>query len=151
VDKSKVNSEAKRNKILIVDDDANIAELFKRILERHDYAVLTSSNGKEALELLKANPDINIAFTDITMPKLDGFGFLKQSRDYNPKIEVIIMTGHSDVERSIEAVKSGAFGYLIKPLQIADIMGHLRRAEMRILEKEEMLKKARADQRKSGA
>jgi DNA-binding NtrC family response regulator len=136
-------------KVLVIDDEPNIRELLKRILERHGYAVFTAADGQEGLETLKANLDIDIAFTDITMPKLSGLDFLKQARHINPKIEVVIITGHSDVQSSVEAVEFGASGYLIKPLQVAEIISHLKRASMRIQEKTEILKKVLAHKKAS--
>lgn len=138
---------AEQVKVLVIDDEQVTRELLKRILERHNYAVLTAGDGEEGLALIKADPEINIVFTDITMPKLSGIEFLKKVHQFNPKVEVVIMTGHSDVQSSVEAVRHGAGGYLLKPLQVAEIMSHLKRASIRVQEKTEILKKALASKK----
>lgn len=140
-------SPVQQEKILVIDDEEAIQLLLKRILERHNYTALTAGNGEEGLEVLKANPDINIVFTDINMPKLNGLEFLKKAHQVNPKAEIIIMTGHSDEESSIEAVRHGAGGYLLKPLQVAEIMSHLKRASVRVQEKTEILRKVVANKK----
>lgn len=133
-----------KEKILIIDDEEEACEFLKRILERHNYIALTAANGEEGLALVKANPDANIVFTDIFMPKMDGLEFLQLVRQFNPKAEVIMMTGHTDKQTPVEAVRYSASGYLLKPLEAAEVMGEIKRALIRIQEKEGILRKAQA-------
>lgn len=135
-----VTAEA-RLKILIIDDEIDIRERLKRILERRGYSVLTAEDGLDGLRKVKEE-GIDIVYCDIVMPKMDGLEFLKNIREFDLKAEVIMVTGHSTMDRCVESIEQNACGYLTKPLRVVDILNNLSRAERRITEKKEMLKSA---------
>jgi DNA-binding NtrC family response regulator len=100
-------------RILIVDDKPTMRSLFERILPDHD--VTTASDGAKALMLLDAEGEFDVIVSDIRMPKLDGISLLKEVKRRAPETEVILMTAYAEVEDAVQAMKAGAFDYLIKP------------------------------------
>ena len=98
--------------ILIVDDDKSIRYSLKRMLEG-SFAVFTSQNGEEALQRVEENaPDLIIM--DIKMPGQSGIDVLKEIKKIDPKSLVILMTAYGTTETAIEAMKYGAFYYIVK-------------------------------------
>ena len=132
---------AKKTNVLIIDDEKSIRESLQRMLERQEYRVFTAGDGEEGLRITHER-NIDIALVDIVMPKMDGLEFLKQVHHSNPKIEVIMVTGQSTVERCVKAIEYGASGYLLKPVWFNDILDSITKAEKAIKEKESMLRKA---------
>ncbi|MES2516231.1 MAG: sigma-54 dependent transcriptional regulator [Bacteroidota bacterium] len=108
-------------KILIIDDDTDICQLLDRFLKRkgHDTSYFTS--GKKALVHLKEN-DFDIVFCDFRLPDTDGKELLVSIKELNPKTQVIIITGYSDVKIAVDVIKSGAFDYITKPLLPEEIL-----------------------------
>ncbi len=102
-------------KILVVDDQFSDRELAKDILETQGFAVETVSDGKEALEKLKKDK-YDIVLTDLMMPEMDGLQLAKLIRENNFDTEIIMMTAYATVDTAIEALKSGVYDYLVKPL-----------------------------------
>lgn len=111
----------KRTKLLVADDEKVVRHVCQLSLERNDFEVYTAENGLLALETLRDFPGIEIVLTDLKMPAMDGMELLKTiKRDY-PHVEVIIMTGYATIEVAIEALKLGAFDFLLKPLKADQI------------------------------
>ena len=112
--------------ILIVDDDKSIRYSLKRMMEEK-YSILTAQNGEEALELLKqTSPDLIIM--DIKMPGRSGIDVLKEMKSIDPKSLAIIMTAYGTTETAIEAMKYGAFDYILKPFPIPQMKGLVEKA-----------------------
>jgi len=122
-----------RASILVVDDEVNIKNALAKILERKGYQVATSSSGSEALELLKTQ-DVQVAITDLKMAGLDGMALLKAIKASRPEVEVILITAYGTVESAVEAMKSGAYDYLTKPIDTARLLILVEKA----LEKQRM-------------
>ena len=124
--------------ILIVDDDKSIRYSLKRMMEENFY-ILTAQNGEEALNRLKENsPDLIIM--DIKMPGRNGIDVLKEIKSIDPKSLVIIMTAYGTTETAIEAMKYGAFDYILKPFPIPKMKGLVEKAmSLRKLMKEEVI------------
>lgn len=101
--------------ILIVDDEPLIRKSLTEILRLEGYKVSMAASGNEALEKLKQDT-VNIVISDIKMPGIDGIELLKVLKKQNPKISVILITGHGNIENAVEAMKLGAFDYITKPL-----------------------------------
>jgi two-component system nitrogen regulation response regulator GlnG len=115
------------DKILVVDDEAGICHSFKRVLGRYDYDVLTASSGEEAFE--KANSaDPALIIMDVNMPGLDGIETLKKLKAVHPALTVIIMTAYSTSEKAITAMKYGAYDYITKPVDNAQLIALVERA-----------------------
>jgi nitrogen regulation protein NR(I) len=123
--------------ILIVDDDKSIRYSLKRMME-DKYSILTAKNGEEALERVKETfPDLIIM--DIKMPGRSGIEILKEIKGMDPKSLVILMTAYGTTDTAIEAMKYGAFDYILKPFPIPRMKGLVEKAlALRKLMKEEV-------------
>ncbi len=112
--------------ILIVDDDKSIRYSLKRMLEG-DYSILTAQSGEEALvQFREGAPDL--VLMDIKMPGRDGMEVLKEIKSIDPKSLVILMTAYGTTETAIEAMKYGAFDYILKPFPIPQMRRLVERA-----------------------
>lgn len=108
-------------KILVVDDQKNMLQLLKGILEHENFEVFLASNGFDALEILAHN-EIDLVITDVNMPELDGFALLQLIRKRSPSMPVIVMTGYYDIYTEDEAIKRGASRFLAKPFRPEEII-----------------------------
>lgn len=115
--------------VLVVDDDFAHRTMLRTVLKKWGYNVSEAESGEKAVELSRDNP-FDLLLMDVRMEGISGIEALKRVKAYNPSIPVLIMTAYSNVESAIEALKSGAYDYLIKPLD----MDLLRRAADRALE-----------------
>jgi DNA-binding NtrC family response regulator len=124
--------------ILIVDDDKSIRYSLKRMLE-DKYSISTAQNGEEALDRIKETlPDLIIM--DIKMPGRNGIDVLKEIKAIDPKSLVIIMTAYGTTETAIEAMKYGAFDYILKPFPIPQMKGLVEKAlSLRRMMKQEVI------------
>lgn len=102
-------------KILVVDDQFSDRELTKDILEDLGFTVETVSCGKDAIEKLKKEK-YDIVLTDLMMPEIDGIQLVKLIKENNFDTQVIMMTAYATIDTAIEAIKLGAYDYLVKPL-----------------------------------
>lgn len=109
-----------KHTILIADDEKNTREGLKWALERKDLSILLAADGDEAWREVKAQP-VDILITDLRMPRLDGMALLQKVRDESPETTVVILTGHGTVESAVDAMKQGAYDYLIKPINIDEL------------------------------
>ncbi len=118
-------------KILVIDDEKPTLSMFRLFLGAYGYTVLTAENGKEGLELfMKEKPPI--VLTDIKMPGMDGFEVLKRIKAADATVEVIMITGHGDMDLAIKALDFNATDFIKKPIQKAALDAALRRAEERL-------------------
>ncbi len=104
-----------KGKILLVDDNLDFIESFKEILEEENYSVSITETPFKALELLK-NEDLDLVISDMKMPKMDGYQFLKELRKFNKTTSFIVLTGYGTIENAVKCMKEGAFHYLEKPI-----------------------------------
>lgn len=102
-------------RVLLVDDDAQVRRAYAENLTRHDVRVDTASNGREAIDLVRAG-SYDAIVSDISMPEMTGVELLKAVRAHDIDVPVILMTGQPDVESAVRAVEYGAFRYLTKPV-----------------------------------
>lgn len=106
-------------KILLVDDEKELAEELQIQLEQIPYEVFTSFSGKEALSVLEKE-QIDVMVVDVRMPEIDGIETIRRGLKIQPDIQCILMTGHAnDIETAVEAMKLGAINFLSKPNQVA--------------------------------
>lgn len=117
--------------VLIIDDDARILQTFARNLQLAGYAVLTSDSGQGGLDVY-AHDHPEIVLVDVRMPAMDGFGVLKAIRQQDVDAEVILVTGHGDVNMAIEAMRAGASDFIPKPVERETLMAALQRAAERL-------------------
>jgi two-component system NtrC family sensor kinase len=124
-------------RVLVVDDDARVRRTFSRNLKLEGYSVLTAADGQEALEAYaQERPDI--ALVDVRMPHLDGFQVLEAIRTQDAEAEVILVTGHGDMDTAIEALRLGASDFISKPVERRALEAALRRAQKRLRMKKEL-------------
>jgi DNA-binding NtrC family response regulator len=114
-------------KVLLVDDETEFIETLVKRLRKRNLDVNSANSGKEALEKLKSNP-ADVVVLDVKMPDMDGIETLKQIKKQNPKVEVIMLTGHASVEVAIQGMELGAFDYLMKPMDIDELLYKLQDA-----------------------
>jgi nitrogen regulation protein NR(I) len=123
--------------ILIVDDDKSIRYSLKRMMEEK-YSILTAQNGDEALNQIRSNPP-DLILMDIKMPGRNGIDVLKDIKSIDAKSLVILMTAYGTTETAIEAMKYGAFDYILKPFSIPQMRELVEKAiALRKLMKEEV-------------
>ncbi|MFC1639661.1 sigma-54-dependent transcriptional regulator [Gemmatimonadota bacterium] len=107
-------------RILVVDDDRSIRETFEQHLARSGYEVATAPSAEEALVLL-AEIEPGLVVTDVRMPGMDGIEFLKRVRPEVADLDVIVITAFDDMQTAVNAMKAGAYDYLVKPLDLDQI------------------------------
>ena len=112
--------------LLIVDDDKSIRYSLKRMLEG-SFAILTAQNGEEALQRVRENAP-GLILMDIKMPGRSGIEVLKEIKQIDPKSLVILMTAYGTTETAIEAMKHGAFDYIVKPFPIPQMKDLVEKA-----------------------
>ena len=105
-----------KKRILVVDDDMDILESIRIILEASGYSVDTAKNGSEAIEKAKSN-FYNLALLDIKLPDIEGIDLLALMPKTTPKMMKIMITGYSSEENAIKSLNLGADAYLKKPIQ----------------------------------
>jgi DNA-binding NtrC family response regulator len=113
--------------ILVADDEPGIRESLAEVLRDAGYRVETAADGTSALAALEAN-DFSIVVTDLRMPGTDGLTVLKRAREVSPQTIVVIMTAHASVDTAVEALRAGAFDYVLKPVIFDDLLGKIGRA-----------------------
>lgn len=114
-------------KILIADDEKNMIWAMKKALKNENYKIITASNGVEAVEKVKIN-DPDLVLLDLRMPQKDGMEALREIKEWNTNIPVIMITAHGTMESAIEAMKSGALDYISKPFDIEELKIQIRKA-----------------------
>ena len=117
----------RQTRILIVDDDPGHLATLKTIIRSWGYAVQTADDGTGAVERVKTEP-VDLVLMDVRMARMSGIEALEKITAYNPSIPVIIMTAYSSVESAVEALKTGAYDYLMKPLDFEVLKLTLERA-----------------------
>lgn len=108
-------------KILIVDDEINIRNLFKIRLENEGYEVYTAKDGLEALDVVYDNI-IDMCIVDVMMPNLDGNSFVKKIRSENFNMPIIMVTAKGQLDDKIEAFDSGIDDYMTKPIEFDELL-----------------------------
>lgn len=124
-------------KILIVDDEAEVRELCRRIFNKEGYVVHLALNGEDALEILQNNR-YHVAVVDLKMPNVDGMKILKEIKGNYPQTDVIIITGFGTIKSAVEAIQQGAANYLLKPFEIEELNGVIKNClyRQRLIDKE---------------
>jgi DNA-binding NtrC family response regulator len=118
-------------KILIVDDEREFVAILTQRLTKRDYSVTFAHTGKDALAQLEEYKDIEVVILDVKMPGLDGIETLRLIRKKWPLIEVIMLTGHSTLDSAINAIKLGAYDYLLKPIELEQLVSKVKKAARR--------------------
>lgn len=107
--------------VLVVDDEKNYLLVMEALLAGAGYEVLTAEGGEEALEIVRRN-DLDLIITDMKMPRLSGIELMEQIKKVYPDLPVIMMTAYGTVEKAVEAMKKGAFDYILKPFKNEEML-----------------------------
>jgi DNA-binding NtrC family response regulator len=114
-------------KVLLVDDEQEFLEPMATRFARRQIHCLTAQSGEQALQLLRSEP-LDCAVVDVRMPVMDGLELLGRMRKEFPNVPVILLTGHASVELGIQGMELGAFEYLMKPVDLDELLDTIRRA-----------------------
>jgi DNA-binding NtrC family response regulator len=120
--------------ILVVDDERSLRDSLRLILE-DEYNIEAAENGLKALEMIKGK-EIDLALLDIRMPDLDGMEVLRRIKEFDPEIEVIMLTAMKTVVNAVSSMKMGAYDYVTKPFDVTELLTIIKRC----LERKELLK-----------
>jgi two-component system nitrogen regulation response regulator NtrX len=134
-------------KILVIDDERSIRNTLKDILGFEGYAVEVAENGLLGLEMVKST-DFDIILCDIKMPEMDGIEVLEKIMDLKPETTVVMISGHGNIDTAVEAIKKGAFDFIVKPLDLNRLLITIRNAgDKTVLVKETKVLKQKINQR----
>ena len=103
-------------RILIVDDEEIVIRSCLRILDGDEFQVEAVQDGREALRKIEENP-YDVVVLDIMMPNIDGLEVLRRVKETHPNVDVIMVTGLSQIDTAVQAMKLGAFDYISKPFE----------------------------------
>ena len=129
-------------KLMIVDDEERFLATTQKLLQKKGVDVVTASSGADALEKLRAH-SVHVVILDVKMPGMDGVATLREIKQQFPRVEVIMLTGHSTVESAVEGLKTGAVDYLMKPADLDQILEKANDAFSRRIGIEEKIRVAR--------
>ena len=112
-------------KILVADDEADleilIKQKFRQKIREKEYEFVFAINGKDALDKLQQNPDVDIVLSDINMPEMDGLTLLSRMSESSPLIKAVIVSAYGDMENIRTAMNRGAFDFITKPINFEDL------------------------------
>jgi two-component system response regulator PilR (NtrC family) len=131
-----------RKRILVVDDEPAIVSLLATILREKGWEVSEAGSGTEGIDRLERG-QYDVILTDLVMPGDSGIDLLRAAKEIHPDVEVILMTGYAAADTAIEAMRGGAFHYLVKPLKIEEMLNLAGKAyEQRRLSRENQFLKS---------
>ncbi|MHC1727128.1 MAG: sigma-54-dependent transcriptional regulator [Syntrophobacteraceae bacterium] len=113
--------------VLIVDDERNYLLVLEALLSDEGYQVITAEGARKGLDALQEH-DLDVVITDMKMPGMDGMEFMDRIRTQQPDIPVIMMTAFGSVEKAVEAMRKGAFDYILKPFKNEELKLTVRKA-----------------------
>lgn len=116
-----------KGKLLLIDDEKELVTTLTERLNIRGYEANGVTNFTDALEFIKQNPDVVIL--DIGLQDTDGLEVLKRIKEINPLIEVIMLSGYGDDDRINKSLQYGAFGYLIKPVDLDELISKIDSAK----------------------
>jgi len=123
------------NRILVIEDEASIRRVLKKIIseENEAYQVEEAEDGLLGLEMIKNN-DYDLVLCDIKMPKMDGVEVLEKAKKIKPEIPIVMISGHGDLDTAVNTMRLGAFDYISKPPDLSRLLNTVRNAlETKIL------------------
>ena len=130
-------------RILISEDKASMRHMLHQVFEENGFDVVEAADGEEAINRIREG-SLDLVITDVKMPKADGMTVLKECRAMLPRTPVIVMTAFGTIENAVEAMRHGAFDYIVKPFSITEIELKAQRAfeQDRLVSENEYLKEA---------
>ncbi|MCK5145951.1 sigma-54-dependent Fis family transcriptional regulator [bacterium] len=109
-----------QEKILIVEDNEDLAFTLTRVLQKEGYEIFCAGDGEEAIKVFKSEI-IDLVLLDLKLPKISGMEVLTNLKEYDPDCIALMMTGSTDPKPAIEAMKNGAYDYLMKPFELDEL------------------------------
>jgi two-component system response regulator HydG len=113
--------------ILVVEHNAEDRDAMANIFSSAGYDVVDRDNGQSALDYILSH-SVDIVLTDMQLPVLDGFELLRRSKQVNPAIEVILITGCGNAELAVESIKNGAYDFITKPVGKGQLLRRVEKA-----------------------
>ena len=108
-------------RVLLVDDEAEFLETLIKRMKKRDIDVDGVGSGEEALTILNEDP-VDVVVLDVKMPDMDGIDVLREIKRRHPLIGVVMLTGHANIEVAVRGMELGAFDYLMKPIDIDELL-----------------------------
>ena len=118
---------SERGRVLIVDDEPELTAALSEMLSKQGYETMGYTDGKAALAALNEH-SYDVLLVDLMMPEIDGITLLKSALEIDPHLVSIVMTGQGTVQTAVEAMKSGAFDYILKPFKLNTVLATLARS-----------------------
>jgi DNA-binding NtrC family response regulator len=116
------NNETKSHKskamILVVDDEPQVADTLRDLLEYEGFKVETAENGRQALDRLTIGHQFDLVITDMKMPEMDGLELLKRVQKLRKNLPVIVLTAYATLKNGLQAIKEGVYDYVSKPFSV---------------------------------
>lgn len=109
------------NQILVVDDEDQVRDVVKQLLETFGYEVVTAADGEEGFTMATTSEDVKLVLTDVVMPRLGGFEMVQRILEVRPDLEVIFMSAYSGDEQLAEQVATGRARFLAKPFKPSEL------------------------------
>ena len=117
--------------VLLVDDEQSFAEVLAQRLLNRGLKVTPVFNGPDALDRIEEDGTLDVLILDVAMPAMDGLETLQEIRKRRPLLETIMLTGRATLHSAVEAMKSGAFDYLMKPCDLEELLSKVKEAAER--------------------
>jgi len=130
-------------KILVIDDERSIRNTLKDILDFEGYTVVLAENGKQGLQLATETA-FDLIFSDIKMPEMDGIELLNALRQAEVESPIVMISGHGNIETAVECIRSGAFDFIEKPIDLNRLLVTVKNA----LEKKSLVKETKVLRKK---
>jgi DNA-binding NtrC family response regulator len=130
--------------ILIVDDERSFGEVVAQRLRQRGFTAMAVANGPDALKRLEETSTIEVVLLDLKMPVMDGIAALQLIKEKYPLVEAVMLTGDATIDSAIEAMKSGAFDYLVKPFDIDQVTDKINAATKRKRNREAGIREVRS-------
>ena len=113
--------------ILLIDDEKQFVVTMAKRLRKRGFLVTEAGGGLEGLRILEGAP-VDVVVLDVGMPDMDGIQVLREIKMRFPQVQVLMLTGHADMEVAISGMAMGAFDYLMKPVELDVLVGKIREA-----------------------
>jgi ActR/RegA family two-component response regulator len=115
-------------RVLLVDDEQRFVQNLAKLLSARGFEVATAFDGSAGVTAVENSPGVDVVLLDVKMPGMGGIETLCRIKDISPDTEVIMLTGHADVETGVEAMREGALDYLLKPCDFEDLVAKITEA-----------------------
>lgn len=133
-------------RLLLVDDEERFLATTRILLEKRGVdSIHTATNGADALEILRKER-VDVVVLDVKMPGMDGVEVLRRIKQEYPLVEVIMLTGHASVESAVDGLKLGAFDYVMKPIDIPDLLAKIEEAFDKKRAQDEKIRSAKVNE-----